>query len=281
MKWLIIGNGFLGKTIFESIDKNKNEVQISDYKNEGIDVTDNSSIQEYFQKFLPDITINCAAISNVDNIENNPNAGLEVNAYGSQKIALACKKYNSKLIHISTDSVFDGKKGMYTEIDSVHPINEYAKTKCLAEDFIKESLKNHVIIRTNFYGIDPSRNNLLNWIITKLENQETIRGFTDVIFNPLEIHNLAEMIIEIGKLDFIGIIHLASDEVFSKFEFCKKVSKYLGYNEKLVIKGKSNHSKLIAKRPTNTSLDNSLSKKIIKTNQINLKSFCIELRTKL
>ena len=130
MKWLIIGNGFLGNTIFETIDKNKNEVKISDYKNNGIDVTDDSSIEEFFQKFIPDITINCAAVSKVDIIENNSKGALEVNGYGSQKIALACKKYNSRLIHISTDSVFDGKKGMYIETDHVNPINEYAKT-CL------------------------------------------------------------------------------------------------------------------------------------------------------
>ena len=281
VKILIVGNGFLGKNLHNIAIKNKISIEISDYKKNGIDVTNISSIDKFFEIHCPEIVVNCSVISQVDECEKNPKHALNVNAYGAENVAKACKKYNTKLIHISTDSVFNGKKGMYTESDKLEPKNEYARTKKIGEELVRKTLDNHIIIRTNFYGKNENGNNLFDWILNSLENNEKITGFSDVIFNPLEINNLCSMIIELISSKFLGTIHLTSNEIFSKFEFCKKIAFYLEYPEELVKKGISTNANLIAKRPLNTTLSNKLSKTILKTKQITLQTFLEEFKAKL
>lgn len=280
-KILIIGNGFLGKNLHNTAIKNKISVEISDYKKNGIDVTNISSINKFFEMYCPEIVVNCSAVSQVDESEKNQKHALNVNAYGAENVAKACKKYNVKLIHISTDSVFNGKKGMYTEKDTLNPINQYSKTKKIGEELVRKTLDNHIIIRTNFYGKNENGDNLFNWILTSLENNEKITGFSDIIFNPLEISNLCSMIIELTSSKFLGTIHLTSDEIFNKYEFCKKIAFYLGYSEKLIKEGKSTNANLIAKRPCNTTLSNKLSKTILKTKQTSLQIFLEGFKEKL
>ena len=281
VKILIVGNGFLGKNLHNIAIKNKISIEISDYKKNGIDVTNISSIDKFFEIHCPEIVVNCSAISQVDECEKNPKHALNVNAYGAENVAKVCKKYNTKLIHISTDSVFNGKKGMYTESDKLEPKNEYARTKKIGEELVRKTLDNHIIIRTNFYGKNENGNNLFDWILNSLENNEKITGFSDIIFNPLEINNLCSMIIELISSKFLGTIHLTSDEIFSKFEFCKKIAFYLEYPEELVKEGISTNTNLIAKRPLNTTLSNKLSKTILKTKQITLQTFLEEFKAKL
>jgi dTDP-4-dehydrorhamnose reductase len=280
-KILIVGNGFLGKNLHNVAIKNKISIEISDYKKNGIDVTNIASIDKFFEIHCPEIVVNCSVISQVDECEKNPKHALNVNAYGAENVAKACKKYNTKLIHISTDSVFNGKKGMYTESDKLEPKNEYARTKKIGEELVRKTLDNHIIIRTNFYGKNENGNNLFDWILNSLENNEKITGFSDIIFNPLEINNLCSMIIELISSKFLGTIHLTSDEIFSKFEFCKKIAFYLEYPEELVKEGISTNTNLIAKRPLNTTLSNKLSKTILKTKQITLQTFLEEFKAKL
>ena len=277
-KLLIVGNGFLGNAIYEETKKQKLESKVSDYHENGIDVTKINTIERVFEREKPEIVINCSAISNVDEIESNSENALNVNSYGSKNLAISCKKYHSKLIHISTDSVFDGKRGMYTENDITNPINEYSKSKKLAENWIIESLENHIIVRTNFYGKNKKGEKLFDWIIQNLERKSKIIGFSDIIFNPLEINNLSKMILELSRVDFNGTIHLSNNEVFSKFDFCKKIANVLGFSENLIEKGTINNSKLLAKRPQNTTLSNKLSTKILNTKPILLTDYLNEFK---
>ena len=130
---------------------------------------------------------------------------------------------------------------------------------------VLENNSNSIIVRTNFYGYDENGKFLFNWIINQLNNKKSIIGFEDIIFNPLEINNLSELLLELCLIEFKGIIHLAGDEIFSKFDFIEKIALSLNLDRKLVIRGNSDQIKLIAKRPKNTTLDNSISKKILST----------------
>jgi dTDP-4-dehydrorhamnose reductase len=223
--------------------------------------------------FKPDIIINCAALTNLEQIESNSKKAYLVNAYGVKNIADVCKRNKIKMIHISTDSVFDGTQGMYSESDIPNPVNEYAKSKKLGEDFVKNILDDYIIIRTNFYGFNSEENFLFNWVLKNLKNKQPIIGFSDVMFNPLEIRNLINMIYELMNKDFMGIIHLASNEVISKYEFIIEVAKILNLDSELIVKGNIKNSNLIAKRPLNTSLSNQQAKKILKTQPLSLKNW--------
>lgn len=273
-KFLIIGKGFLGTTLFETSKIKKFQSEINYHKEiSGIDVRNLSSIENFFEKNSADVVVNCTAISNVDEIQKNNQLALQVNSFGAENIAKSCKKYGKKLIHISTDSVFDGQKGMYSEEDLPNPINEYGKTKKLGEDLIKKTVDEFIIIRTNFYGTFTQKTNLFDWVVKNLKNKNEIVGFSDIIFNPLEVHNLSSMILELGTSKFNGIIHLASDEIFSKFEFCLKIAQNMDFSNKLIKKGKIIDSKLIAPRPLNTTLSNDLAKKTLSEKPLKLEDF--------
>ena len=135
---------------------------------------------------------------------------------------------------------------------------------------IIENLSNHIIIRTNFFGYHENNNFLFNFILKNLYEKKEFNGFNDVFFNPLEISNLNDLIIELCNLDFNGIINLASDEVISKYEFGLKIANIFNLDPQLVIKDSIKNFESTAKRPMNTSLSNNKSKKILKTKTCSL-----------
>ena len=271
-KILIIGKGFLGGSIALTATELGINVIGTHYhtRDVWIYVTNIDSIEKVISNNNPDFIINCAGLVNLNQIESNPENAYEVNAYGAKNVALVAHKKKIKLIHISTDSVFSGKNGLYTEEDEPHPINQYAKSKKMGEDFVSNSMDRFVIVRTNFYGFNGQGNFLFNWILNNLQNKINFKGFTDVIFNPLEIKNLATMIIELLHLDFVGILHLSSDEILSKYQFATTIAKTLGFDSELIRKGSVNDVQFTAERPLNTSLSNLKAKKLLKTKPLSL-----------
>jgi len=274
-KILIIGKGFLGSTIFSTCQNAEIHVLGTHYNKSTpiVDITNINSIEKVANKFRPDLIINCAALTNLDQIESNPERAYAINAHGAKNIASVSKQNKIKMIHISTDSVFDGIKGMYHEDDIPNPINEYAKSKKMGEDFVKETLDKYIIIRTNFYGYNFEGKFLFNWILKKLKEKQQITGFSDIIFNPLEIGNLSDMIKELAHKNFNGILHLSSNENFSKHEFIIEITKMLNLDIELITKGSIKNANFTAKRPLNTSLSNQLAKKILKIQPLSLKNW--------
>jgi len=274
-KILIIGKGFLGGTIFSTCQNAGIHVLGTHYNKSTpiIDITNIHSIEKVVNQFRPDLIINCAALTNLDQIESNPERAYAINAHGTKNIAEVSRQNKIKMIHISTDSVFDGKKGMYSEDDIRNPINEYAKSKKMGEDFVKEKLDTYIIIRTNFYGYNSEGKFLFNWILKKIKEKQEITGFSDIIFNPLEIRNLSDMIKELAYKDFNGVIHLSSNEIFSKYEFIIKIAKMLNFDMRSIIKGSIKNANFTSTRPLNTSLSNQLAKKILKTQPLSLKNW--------
>lgn len=264
-KLLIIGKGFLGNSLSKLAIKKFDVFEASLKHGLFVDIQKIQSIEKLIKKYDPDIIINCAAITNIEKTENDTQKLFLVNAQGPGNIAKITKKYSKKFIHISTDSVFDGTKKKYNELDLPNPLNEYSKSKFQGEQLVLENNPNSIIVRTNFYGYDENGKFLFNWIINQLNKKKSIIGFEDIIFNPLEINNLSELLLELCLIEFKGIIHLAGDEIFSKFDFIEKIALSLNLDRKLVIRGNSDQIKLIAKRPKNTTLDNSISKKILST----------------
>jgi dTDP-4-dehydrorhamnose reductase len=265
-KLLIIGRGFLGNTI-ANVAKTKQVQVFEASQNSGIllDIKKIKTIEDTILEIDPDIIINCSAITDVDKIEEESKNAFEVNAYGVQNISKLSEKYSKRFIHISTDSIFDGENGWYNENDRPNPINQYSKSKLKGEELIIKNNSNAVIIRTNFYGYNNEGKFLFNWILKNLRCKKPINAFEDIIFNPLEINNLSELILELSLSKFKGLIHLTGNEIFTKYEFIKKIALTLDYDINLVMKGNSKQVNFIAERPKNTSLDNSLVKKILNT----------------
>lgn len=269
-KILIIGSGFLGSYVLK-------EFQMSGIKGIGthfhhadeeivVDIRNINSINKLVLKIKPDLIVNCAANTQIDFLEDNPDLAFSINSHGAGNVAKVCQQNKIKLIHISTDGVFDGTKGWYSEKDIPNPVNVYAKSKILAEELVKEHLDNHIIIRTNFFGLHSNNKYLFNWILNTLKENKPLIGFSDVIFTPLEISNLSKMILELSMLEYTGIIHLASNEAISKYDFATKIAEIFNLDKDLIKKDSiDNFTGFVAKRPKNTTLLNNKARSLLHT----------------
>ena len=163
IKLLVTGaNGQLGQTIKENYESDPSFDIIFVSKNE-LDITNDEEIKTFFENQKFNYCINCAAYTNVDQSESNPDLAFKVNAQGVKNLAIQCKKHKIILIHISTDYVFDGKNQVpYTEEDEPNPINQYGKSKLLGETYIQEVMECYFIIRTS-------------WLYSKFEKLRMMR----------------------------------------------------------------------------------------------------------
>lgn len=285
-KALVIGSGFLGSHIIDIL-KNSGINTVGTHFNLNnneiikVDVRNINSINDYVTKIKPDLIINCAAITQLDFLEKNPQLAFSVNADGAKNVATVSKRNKIRLVHISTDGIFDGKRGMYSEEDIPNPVNVYAKSKAEGEKLVRENSDNYVIIRTNFYGFDKNGRFLFNWILNTLKQHKQIIGFSDVIFTPLEVSNLSEMIKEISMKSYCGIIHLASDEILSKYQFALRIAEVFEFNKDLIKEGSvDDYKDFVAERPKNTSLINKKAKQLMKTPIISLSEWLMTTKSK-
>ncbi len=230
-----------------------------------VDISDRAQILEAVKLSRPDCVINCAAMADVDECERNPEMARAVNSVGAKNVAGVCSKNGIRLVHVSTDSVFDGRRGGYSEESEPNPINVYSKTKLEGERFISSTMTDYVITRTSFYGLNGSGRGLLNWIVRGLVESKEMVGFDDVVFNPLWVGDLASCLVELVSTKFRGALNCAGDQVLSKYKFVQVVADALGYRDARIRKGSSADIPFLARRPKRTHLLNEKMCALLKT----------------
>ncbi len=204
---------------------------------------------------MPDIIINCAALASPDLCEIKKELAEQLNIRLVANIVNVIKASNIKLIHISTDMIFDGKKGNYIESDKVNPINFYGETKYKGEI---EALRydNTIVARTNIFGRNIiNKYCLAEWIINELSNGRQITGFTDAIFSSIYTMELAKLLDAAIDKDIRGIYHFASRDSLSKYEFAIELAKTCGLDPTLIRSGSVDDFGFTAKRAKNVSLN--------------------------
>tara|TARA_B100000686_G_C16613283_1_gene875003 strand:+ start:20 stop:880 length:861 start_codon:yes stop_codon:yes gene_type:complete len=203
----------------------------------------------------PDVIINCAAYTNVDNAEENKSEARNVNVLGLLNIIKSSSK-NTKIIHISTDYVFDGDKGSYLENDIKNPLNYYGKTKLEAENYLIGSNLNYLIIRPNvLYTYGLGYMNFFSWVLSSLNKNKKINVASDQISNPVFIPDLVSLIRDSILVDYSGICHFGSEDVLSRYDFAVKISEIFKLNKGLIKSVETAKLKQKALRPLNTSLN--------------------------
>lgn len=261
MKILILGcNGMLGLALQTQLEKKceligidkvlNNKTNLKFYQ---LDLLKFTEVVQIVLEEKPDVIINVAAIVNLNICEENKEIAKLLHYKLSEKISLISKKLGCKYVYISTDSVFDGNSGGYTEESLTNPLNYYAKSKLEGEEIIRNILENYIIIRTNIYGYSENQNSLLKWAYNSLKENSEIVGYTNVTFNPVSVTQLAEIIEKLLKENYKGTVNIGSNKVISKFEFIEIIAKYLN-KEKFLKKGVLDDSNSKIKRPKNTSL---------------------------
>jgi len=244
------GDGQLGTSLktaakagsYSSISLNRNE----------LDITDKTSVNQVIKSLKPNLVVNCAAWTNVDEAEKFPERATEINAYGAQNLAEACKNVDARFFQISTDYVFSGnKQDPWDENDAKSPISSYGLSKSLGEDLVLEAYsENSFIIRTAWlYGLEG--NNFLTKILQKIENQEkNLRIVDDQIGQPTLASDLAERILDMSKIKLNSqIYHATNTGQASWFDFASRIFSLRNQSTEYISAIQTKDYETVAKRP--------------------------------
>jgi len=221
-----------------------------------IDLLAKGSLETVLELSQPDWVIHCAALADLEACEDNPTLAMQINAELPGRLAQLVRLRGARLIHISTDAVFDGLRGGYKESDTPNPLSTYAKSKLAGEIAVQQADPSAFIARVNLYGWSISgRRSLAEFFFNNLKVSQSVKGFTDVIFCPLLVNHLAVLLMKALKLGLSGIYHLVSSENLSKYEFGIRLAKLFCFDESLIHPASFQESGLIAARSPRLTLD--------------------------
>lgn len=254
-KVLITGaKGQLGLELYKQLSKYEKEVQVIAASRADLDIIDFNQVKNRLVAIKPDIVINCAAYTAVDQCEKEHEKAYRVNALGPKHLAIMCNEIGAKLVHISTDYVFDGEVDFpRREDDRVAPQSIYGCSKLLGEEHVKNFSKKYFIIRTAWlYG---EGKNFVNTMLQLARSQEVLEVVGDQYGSPTSAKDLAKVIIELMQTEYYGIYHGTCEGQCSWYDFACKIFELKGIKVK-VNKVSSEAFIRPAKRPKYSVLDN-------------------------
>ena len=247
------------------------------------DITDSEEVRLLFRKVKPDTVIHTASETNVDRCETEKERAWKVNVEGTRNIAEGCRESGAKIVCISTDYVFDGEKGLYTEEDAPNPIDFYGLTKLEGERQVMRRCKNWAVLRTSvLYGRHPSKQDFATWVINKLKQHQEITVVDDHFNTPTLAENLAAMALEVAAHDLQGVFHTSGCERISRCDFAKRIAEVFELDSGLVKPIKMSELKAwIAKRPKDSSLNTAKIQGQLKTKPLSINEGLSKLKEEL
>jgi dTDP-4-dehydrorhamnose reductase len=267
-KILITGsNGLLGQKLVSLLtqqadiqliatSRGVNRMDFTDgYEYQEMDITDAVQVAEVIEKIRPDVIIHTAAMTNVDQCEGEKDLCWEMNVKAVEYLIEACEKHQIFLCHLSTDFVFDGNSGPYSEEDSPSPVSFYGWSKYAAEEIVKRSKCPWSIIRTVLvYGItnDMSRSNIILWVKNSLELHKPIKVVTDQFRTPTLAEDLAMGCYLVVDKKAEGIFHISGKDFLTPYEMAIKTADFFGLDKSLISQVDAKNFTQPAKRPART-----------------------------
>jgi dTDP-4-dehydrorhamnose reductase len=221
-----------------------------------LDLRDAAATATFLEAERPGLIVHLAALTNVDWCEEHAEAAFAINAGVSGQLAALAAQRGIRFVYMSTDSVFDGERGGYTEADAPHPLNVYAASKLAGEQQVLQAHPAALVVRSNIFGWNAqAKAGLAEWILAQLRAGQIVPGFTDVVFAPLLVTTLAELMLELAATGASGIWHLASAAAVSKFEFACALARAFELPVERVQAVSSSSVAQRARRPRSTWLD--------------------------
>ncbi|MCH6236759.1 SDR family oxidoreductase [Cognataquiflexum rubidum] len=220
-----------------------------------LDITDRVQVMEVFAATKPDTVIHAAAMTQVDDCEKDREGCRILNVEAVRYLIEACEIHNTHLIHLSTDFIFDGEDGPYTEEALPNPVNYYGVTKMEAENLLFASKVRWAIVRTVLvYGIaqDMSRSNIILWVKKSLEEGKTIKVVNDQWRTPTLAEDLAEGCILIMKKGATGVFNISGADFLTPYDMAIQTTEYFGLDKNLITESDSTLFTQPAKRPPRT-----------------------------
>jgi len=248
---LLFAEGYnpIGIDMATDVDPVKGEVK-------NIDITDLKALEAFFKAEKPEVVFHTAALTNVDKNETDPKLAYNINVLGTKNIGLAAKKSKAIVIFVSTDFIFDGKKGMYRETDKPNPISVYGKTKLEAEQELAKTGVEHAIARTAvLYGSFRLRFNFVTWVIDSLIAKKSMTIVSDQYNSPTLAEDLAKALLDIYESGKREVFHAGGSERINRYDFALKIAKIMDLDPSPIAPITTEKLDLKAKRPMDGSLD--------------------------
>jgi dTDP-4-dehydrorhamnose reductase len=245
------GKGMLGTAIAERL-ADQADLLLVDY--EEMDVADRDSVRRRFREFRPELVIHCAAMTDVDGCERDPAAAHRVNEGGTEIVAAECSAAACPLVHVSTDFVFDGGKGVpYVEDDQPSPISAYGRSKLGAEEHVRRLVENHYIVRTA-WSFAPWGHNFVLSILRFARERGELRVVDDQVGSPTYTPDLADGIRRLTRTGAFGTYHMTNSGVVSRYQFAREILSLAGMGSVPVEPIKSHELEQPAARPPFSAL---------------------------
>lgn len=293
IKVVITGsNGLLGQSLLNVLLKEKNNYDVygfskgvnrsgrNDFQYIEIDITNQNQLTKELLKIKPDYIVNTAAMTQVDACENDKVKCDTLNVNVVQWLAAICQELSAHLVHISTDFIFDGKKGWYKETDVPNPLSYYGFSKLKSEQILEKSNINYTILRTSLvYGkvFDMSKRNIVLWVKESLENKREITIVDDQFRAPTYVEDLALACKISMDKNATGIFNIASSKLLSIYEIAMEIAEVFDLDNSYIKPIASSILNQTANRPAKTGFDLSKTNSILnfypKTFQEDLQRF--------
>jgi dTDP-4-dehydrorhamnose reductase len=264
---IIGGSGLVGSTLASyaasdyrlHVTVNKNELKLDNVSMIKIDLLEKRQpLLDLIKNLNPDVVINTVAHANVDLCETDHQTAELLHIDVTRDIANACKDINSKLIHFSTDFVFNNTQNKrFTEKDIPNPVNYYGQTRLSAEKIVLDESVNNVILRTAVVYGWHKKSRFTNWIIESLQDRKIVDPHVDQYNTPTLVDDLCKVILKIIKLNISGLYHATGKTCLSRYEFAQMLANGFNLDKSLIKPVTSQEKKQFAPRPSYSCLDSS------------------------
>ena len=232
-------------------------------------------LERVFNAVSPDVVIHAAACADIDLCEADKDAAHNINVEVTRNLAQLCRARETRMILVSTDTVFDGTKGNYTESDPPGPVNWYAETKAAAERIVAGLPSNWVVVRTSLVAGLPllgSGKSSISRALSVLQAGGELAVSDREIRSPIDVVTLARALIELAGMDFSGYLHLAGNDVLNRFDMTRRIAAKFGLPVHLVVPRTSADASGGAPRPLDVSLCNAKARSMLKTPMLGLEA---------
>ena len=243
MKILVTGaTGFLGRSLMrqrhtaELVGCSRSPCELFGPSYVQVDLTDGEALSNAFASLDPDWVVHTAALTDVDRCETDPSENRRLNLEMVAKVVEVCASQGIRLVHVSTDYVFDGGNGPYGEVDPPNPLSCYGRTKLDSEQLVLNSTVPAIVLRTLWlYGYIPhTRPNLVTWPLTALQEGKELKIVDDQRGNPTFVDDLALAILELCSQDYRGLIHMGGGTILTRYEMVLQLARRFGLSNDLV-----------------------------------------------
>lgn len=220
-----------------------------------VNIRDKNLLKQTVMAAMPHTVINLAAMTNVDKCESDRQTAWDMNVTLVENLARLTRTIDAKLVQISTDYVFDGTKGPYSETSVPNPISYYGKSKLAGENVCMAGNTNAVIVRTNIiYGPPRERPDFVRWVLDALESRTPIRVVDDQIGNPTYVDDLAEVIMRLALSKRTGMYHVGGADFLSRYDFAMRIAEFFKLDPSIIARVTTAELAQPARRPLKLGL---------------------------